>query len=163
METDISTRVYRLSSGINEAITLAANEPSLGLFRIQEHAVHTIPKLVEEKKTLEETCQTVQGKIFDMEYDTEAVRAVASINQFSTILSDLKSAIETKQRLNHLEMEERARELQARKLSPGPALPRNKNYGATEESPPLRRSHVKSSINSDTRDISGIEIEPKQF
>ena len=164
VETDVSTRVYRLSSGINEAITLAANEPSLGLFRVQEHAVQTIPKLVEENKVLEETCQTVQGKIFDVEYDTEAIRGVADMNQFANILSDLKKAIEIKQRLNHLEMQERARELQAKKSSP--ALPRNRNYGAVGESPPLQRAHNRSSINSATiaaKDISGIEIAPKQF
>ena len=129
--------------------------------------MQTIPKLVEEKKILEETCQAVQGKIFDLEYDTEAIRGVAGMNQFESILSDLKKAIEIKQRLNHLEMDERARELQAQKSSP--ALPRNRNYGAVGESPPLHRAHNRSSINSDTiptrktKDISGIEIAPKQF
>ena len=63
VETDVSTRILRLSTGINEAIATAANEPSLGMFRLQEHVLNSVPKLVNERQTMEEICEKVKGLI----------------------------------------------------------------------------------------------------
>ena len=66
VETDLQTRIYRVTSGINESITVAANEPSVGLFRLQEHVVGTVPKLVSERLTMDDIAQRVQGANFDI-------------------------------------------------------------------------------------------------
>lgn len=52
LQTDMSTRVYRVTNGFNEALYLTANEPSLGMYRLQEHIQLTIPKVVEQKQAL---------------------------------------------------------------------------------------------------------------
>ncbi len=52
LQTDLSTRMYRVTNGFNEALYLVANEPSLGMYRIQEHIQTAIPKVVEQKQTL---------------------------------------------------------------------------------------------------------------
>ena len=52
LQADLATRVYRITSGFNDALYLVANEPSLGMYRIQEHIQTTIPKIVERKQAL---------------------------------------------------------------------------------------------------------------
>lgn len=51
-QTDLPTRVYRVANGFNEALYLAANEPSLGMYRIQEHTQISVPRVVDQKQTL---------------------------------------------------------------------------------------------------------------
>lgn len=51
-QTDLTTRVYRVASGFNEALYLTANEPSLGMYRIQEHIQLTVPKVVDQRQAL---------------------------------------------------------------------------------------------------------------
>lgn len=54
LQTDLSTRLYRVTNGFNEALYLVANEPSLGMYRIQEHIQATVPKIVEQKQALQQ-------------------------------------------------------------------------------------------------------------
>lgn len=51
--TDLPTRTFRVTNGFNEAIYLAANEPSLGMYRLQEHIQTNVPKLVMQKQALQ--------------------------------------------------------------------------------------------------------------
>ena len=51
--TDLPTRIFRVTNGFNEAIYLAANEPSLGMYRLQEHIQTNVPKLVMQKQALQ--------------------------------------------------------------------------------------------------------------
>lgn len=53
-QTDVSTLAYRTTSGLNECLFLAANEPSLGLYRIQEHVQNFVPKVVEQRQNLQQ-------------------------------------------------------------------------------------------------------------
>ena len=52
LQTDLSTRIYRVTSGFNEGLYLVANEPSLGMYRLQEHIQATVPKIVEQRQIL---------------------------------------------------------------------------------------------------------------
>ena len=144
VETDLSTRVYRVSCGINEAITTAANEPSLGLYRIQEHTVHAVPKLVEDKQSLEEICERTRGASFDLEYNVEVMQSLKEIHQFHNILSSLQRAIEIKQKLNKLEMERQLAVERQRSQDESPNTAR-RNYGTIN---PPSLTHSAYSINT---------------
>lgn len=100
LETDLATRAYRVTSGFNEALYQAANEPSLGMYRIQEHVSLTVPKVVEQRQNLQETCQQVEGACYDLEYDTETLKAMRSITQFAGLKDKMMRAIELKVKLN---------------------------------------------------------------
>lgn len=56
LQGDLPTRSYRVANGFNDSLYLAANEPSLGLYRIQEHVQGSVPKAVEQKQNLHEVC-----------------------------------------------------------------------------------------------------------
>ena len=105
VETDLSTRVYRVSFGINEAITTVANEPSVGLYRLQEHVLGVVPKLLEDRHSLEVVCERVKGANFDLDNDKEVVQAMRGINQFKEVQNTLEKTIKLKQQLNRIELE----------------------------------------------------------
>ena len=52
-QADLPTRVFRVTNAFNEAVYLAANEPSLGMYRLQEHIQTNVPKVVQQKQTLQ--------------------------------------------------------------------------------------------------------------
>lgn len=60
LQTDLPTRVFRVTSGFNESLYLAANEPSLGMYRIQEHVQSNIPKVVDQKQQLQEVSEALK-------------------------------------------------------------------------------------------------------
>ena len=105
MSANLATRTFRVVSGFNEALYLVANEPTLGMYRIQEHVAVNIPRIVEQKQTLKDTCQQMEGVCFDVDYDTQAVKQMGSVTQFSSIKDDVKRAIELKLKLDELEMQ----------------------------------------------------------
>jgi len=63
-----------VANGLSETVLLLANEPSLGLYRLQEHVRRSVPTLVELKKELTGVNMAVQGAVHDAEY---AVRCVS--------------------------------------------------------------------------------------
>ncbi len=58
LQTDLSTRIYRITNGFNEALYLVANEPSLGMYRLQEHIQSTVPRVVEQRQVLQQVPTT---------------------------------------------------------------------------------------------------------
>ena len=83
--TELSTRMYRVTAAFNDALYSATNEPSLGMYRIQEHVSVTVPRLVEQQQYLRENCQRVEGASYDIEYDTKTLKDMAGITQFTGI------------------------------------------------------------------------------
>lgn len=162
LEPDIGTRAYRLATGVNEAVMTAANEPSLGLYRLQEHCISNIPKLLKERQSIEEISTRVKGNNFDLTYDIEAVKEMGKVDNFSTVISDLSRAIKIKEMMISREMEQRT---QGRGVTPPRTLP---SYGSTGESPPLLRRSDGYSINAPSRITTpptyhGTQIQPKNF
>ena len=85
LEPDISTRLLRVTTAFNDVLYSCANEPSLGMYRIQEHVGVTVPKLVEQRRQLKETCQRVEDACYDLEYDAKTLTDMAKITQFSGV------------------------------------------------------------------------------
>ena len=59
-QADVSTRIFRVTNGFNEAVYLSANEPSLGMYRLQEHVQIVVPKVVSQKQTLRRVSQYIK-------------------------------------------------------------------------------------------------------
>jgi len=58
-ETDFKVR--RIVANVNEVSHSAVNEPSMGLYRIQEHVHRTLPQLVKRKNELKENLEHING------------------------------------------------------------------------------------------------------
>ncbi len=165
VETDLSTRVFRLTGGINESIATIANEPSVGLYRIQENVIGMVPRLAEDKETIEGLCQRVQGCNYDLDNDKEVVHAMKNIKQFRDIQNSISKAIKVKHQLNKIEHEQQL-------------LASNDSSGASPVSIRTKHGHVTPGLmphgtysindtpsyqNSNPGDFSGIQIKPKMF
>ncbi len=183
LETDIATRTYRVANGINQALCQAANEPSLGMYRLQEHVSLTVPKVVEQRLALHEVCQQVEGACYDLDYDTEALRGMRSITQFASIKEKMRRAIELKSLLDqnrptgvgtqrHLHAQRQGRSLAGQQpvgerevqstRHVGGASGQVRTEGRSENQATVRRDSV-SSEESTERSIKSEEFEPRQF
>ena len=131
MDPDLSFRAERLTKCISNVTCQVANEPSLGLYRINEHVHVTVPKIRDQEKKLNVAHQRIYGCIFDAEYDWDAVKSMKGIHQFESINEKLKKAIELKKGLN-----ERAAAVQTVRQQSAAAAGRTtqhrtKDYGST--------------------------------
>ena len=84
VDPDLSTRAERLTKCINDFASQIANEPSLGLYRINEHVHVTVPRIRDQEKKLSAVHQSTNGCTFDVEYDCDAVRSMTGIHHFDS-------------------------------------------------------------------------------
>jgi len=96
-ELEARNKVTKICQKLNEGIYVAANEPSLGMYRVQEHVRFNVPKLVRCTKEFQNMQSKVEGSSYDVEYDTETLKRMASITQFTTIRDKIRRAIEIRQ------------------------------------------------------------------
>ena len=183
VDTDPGTRLFRVTTGFNEAVYLAANEPSIGLYRLQEHVTVTVPRLVEDRLSIEEMSSKVRGATYDLEYDAEALKSVQDVTNFQRILSSVQRAIKVRKLLLQREMErkreieqkrEKARADSQQHPSRAQVSPRTvrRDYGSISTTSRHSPLTVISSINSNPipsqqtpkqTDFSGTHLAPKQF
>ena len=106
LDPEMHYKVRKITSKVNDSFQMLANEPSLGLYRIQEHVHRTTPALVRRKNELSANKKKLEGVLYDMDYSLGAVENIGSIRQFTNISEALKSAIEVKQKLDEKEQKE---------------------------------------------------------
>ncbi|CAG5135082.1 unnamed protein product, partial [Candidula unifasciata] len=86
----------------SETVNIIANEPSVALYRIQEHIRRTLPRLIDQKHEVEDMKVRVQGACFDAEYASKTVKAMSSSSaHFQNIQELLKNAVFVKQQINY--------------------------------------------------------------
>ena len=117
LDPEMHYKVRKITSKVNESFQMLANEPSLGLYRIQEHVHRTTPSLVVRKKELSANKKKLEGAIYDLDYSLGAVDAVGRIRQFTNISEALKSAVEIKLKLNEREQLENEQKLREASLA----------------------------------------------
>ena len=64
MDPETDFKVRRIIANVNETAHIAVNEPTMGLFRIQEHVHRTLPQLVQRKNELKDNLQKINGRVF---------------------------------------------------------------------------------------------------
>ncbi|CAM9383051.1 unnamed protein product [Lampetra planeri] len=96
-EVDMENKAKRVSDKLTDSMYILANEPSVALFRLQEHVRKSLPELV-DMQSLE---QQGQGLIYDVDYAIGAVNNIArSTTTFSNVEGLLRKAVAIKQQLN---------------------------------------------------------------
>ena len=53
---------------VSENLHVVANEPSLALYRLQEHVRKALPQMVEKRTDFLQLQEQLQGRFFDVEY-----------------------------------------------------------------------------------------------
>ena len=165
---DVQTSIRKVVNNFNTTIYSLANEPSLGMYRIQEHISVAVPRVLGQKQTLDLVNKQVEGACFDIEYDTRAVCDMKkSIKEFESVKESLKRAIETKMKMEEAAARYRSVEPPQGKESNPP--PQRRNYGAVAKTttPILASNQAQVSqpeaINSDQQRTRALATSADQF
>ncbi|RDD46309.1 Protein MEF2BNB-like protein [Trichoplax sp. H2] len=70
---DTSSKTKKVTDKFSECLHILANEPSLGMFRLQEHVRKTLPILIEVKTEVTTIERSIEGKSFDADYALQTV------------------------------------------------------------------------------------------
>lgn len=122
-EVEAKAKVTKICSKLNEAIYVGANEPSLGMYRLQEHVRFSVPKLTRCQRELQNIQSKIEGAGYDLEYDTETLKKMASVTQFTSIRNKIRKAIEIRQSWEK-------KEYQKKLSNPDTSLPVNAAKGS---------------------------------
>ncbi|XP_027706998.1 BLOC-1-related complex subunit 8 isoform X1 [Vombatus ursinus] len=91
----------RVTDKFTESVYVLANEPSVALYRLQEHVRRSLPELAQHKSDMQNWEEQSQGAIYTVEYACSAVKNLMDSNvHFRSIEGLLKQAISIKDQLN---------------------------------------------------------------
>ncbi|XP_004227488.3 BLOC-1-related complex subunit 8-like [Ciona intestinalis] len=82
----LEQKVQRCCDDVNKTGHLVANEPSLGLYRIQQHIRKAMPKLVACESTTKVSDNQLKGLVFDTSGSTNVIQEMKKSSEiFSNI------------------------------------------------------------------------------
>uniref|UniRef100_A0A8C9LFG7 BLOC-1 related complex subunit 8 n=1 Tax=Pavo cristatus TaxID=9049 RepID=A0A8C9LFG7_PAVCR len=90
-----------ITDKFTESMYVLANEPSVALYRLQEHVRRSLPELAQHKSDMQSWEEQSQGAIYTVEYACSAIKSMTDSSvYFKSIDSLLKHAIAMKDQLN---------------------------------------------------------------
>uniref|UniRef100_A0A914UZR3 Uncharacterized protein n=1 Tax=Plectus sambesii TaxID=2011161 RepID=A0A914UZR3_9BILA len=102
---ELDARCRILAEDISESVHIVDHDPSLALYRLQEHVRKSLPILVEKKAQVMQLNHNLQGGCYDLENAIHAVESIIrSSSNFSRIHEMLRSAMYHKQQLDYERM-----------------------------------------------------------
>ncbi|XP_050790030.1 BLOC-1-related complex subunit 8-like isoform X3 [Gopherus flavomarginatus] len=100
-ETEMQLKVKKVTDKFTESMYILANEPSVALYRLQEHVRRSLPELAQHKADMQSWEEQSQGAIYTVEYACSAIKNMLDSSvYFESIDRLLKHAIAVKDRLN---------------------------------------------------------------
>jgi len=99
---DIDLKVKKGVGRLSENMHIAANEPSLALYCLQEHIRKEVPVMIKQKNDFSTQHRLLQGTCYDCDYSIAAVKSMEkSKDHFESIQDNLKNALFYKQQLKY--------------------------------------------------------------
>ncbi|XP_018586291.1 BLOC-1-related complex subunit 8 isoform X2 [Scleropages formosus] len=99
-EQEMQLKVKRVTDKFTESMYVLANEPSVALYRLQEHVRRSLPELVQHKTDMQSWEEQSQGAIYTVEYACSAVKSMTNSSfYFKSIEGLLHQAIGTRDRI----------------------------------------------------------------
>ncbi|XP_005999488.1 BLOC-1-related complex subunit 8 isoform X2 [Latimeria chalumnae] len=100
-DQEMQIKVKRVTDKFTESMYVLANEPSLALYRLQEHVRRSLPELVQHKTDMQSWEEQSQGAIYTVEYACSAVKGMTNSSvHFKSIEGLLRQAICIKDRMS---------------------------------------------------------------
>ncbi|TFK06557.1 alpha-1,3-mannosyl-glycoprotein 4-beta-N-acetylglucosaminyltransferase A [Platysternon megacephalum] len=100
-ETEMQLKVKKVTDKFTESMYILANEPSVALYRLQEHVRRSLPELAQHKADMQSWEEQSQGAIYTVEYACSAIKNMMDSSvYFESIDRLLKHAIAVKDQLN---------------------------------------------------------------
>lgn len=93
-EPEMQLKGKKVTDKFTESVYVLANEPSVALYRLQEHVRRSLPELAQHKADMQRWEEQSQGAIYTVEYACSAVKSlVDSSVYFRSVEGLLKQAI----------------------------------------------------------------------
>ncbi|RLV62880.1 hypothetical protein DV515_00018851 [Chloebia gouldiae] len=67
-EAEMQLKVKKVTDKFTESLYVLANEPSVALYRLQEHVRRSLPELAQHKSDMQSWEEQSQGAIYTVEY-----------------------------------------------------------------------------------------------
>ncbi|XP_036378033.1 BLOC-1-related complex subunit 8 isoform X1 [Megalops cyprinoides] len=100
-DQEMQLKVKRVTDKFTESMYVLANEPSVALYRLQEHVRRSLPELVQHKTDMQSWEEQSQGAIYTVEYACSAVKSMTNSSlYFKSIEGLLRQAITIKDHLS---------------------------------------------------------------
>ncbi|KAJ0032302.1 hypothetical protein NQD34_002383 [Periophthalmus magnuspinnatus] len=77
-DQEMQLKVRRVTDKFTESMYVLANEPSVALYRLQEHVRRSLPELVQHKTDMQSWEEQSQGAIYTVEYACSAVKSMTN-------------------------------------------------------------------------------------
>merc|ERR1711879_947966 len=85
LDVDSVKKIDRMHLNMSKYLHRMSNEPSLGLFHVQEHIRRTVPKIVTLKKDLDTSNAKVSSMTYDIEDSSKIVNTLKGLESFRNI------------------------------------------------------------------------------
>ncbi|KAM9095034.1 BLOC-1-related complex subunit 8 isoform 1-T2 [Sarcophilus harrisii] len=100
-EAEMQLKGKKVTDKFTESVYVLANEPSVALYRLQEHVRRSLPELAQHKSDMQSWEEQSQGAIYTVEYACSAVKNLMDSSiHFRSIEGLLKQAISIKDQMN---------------------------------------------------------------
>ncbi|XP_069042314.1 BLOC-1-related complex subunit 8 isoform X4 [Lepisosteus oculatus] len=100
-DQEMQLKVKRVTDKFTESMYVLGNEPSVALYRLQEHVRRSLPELVQHKTDMQSWEEQSQGAIYSVEYACSAVKGMTNSSfYFKSIDGLLRQAIGLKDSIN---------------------------------------------------------------
>ncbi|XP_021442318.2 BLOC-1-related complex subunit 8 isoform X4 [Oncorhynchus mykiss] len=100
-DQEMQLKVKRVTDKFTENMYVLANEPSVALYRLQEHVRRSLPELVQHKTDMQSWEEQSQGAIYTVEYACSAVKSMTNSSlYFKSIDGLLRQAISMKEQIS---------------------------------------------------------------
>jgi len=101
-ETEMEIKSRRAMERVSENMHVVANEPSLALYRLQEHVRKAMPFMIEKRGEFVHLQEQLQGRCYDIDYAVSAVNEITKAKDpFENCKESMKNAIFFKQQLRY--------------------------------------------------------------
>nr|XP_033810334.1 BLOC-1-related complex subunit 8 isoform X2 [Geotrypetes seraphini] len=92
--------LFSVTDRLTESMYVLANEPSVALYRLQEHVRRSLPELAQHKADMQNWEEQSQGAVYTVEYACSAIRSMTySREYFKSIEGLLRQTISTKEQM----------------------------------------------------------------
>ncbi|XP_041087152.1 BLOC-1-related complex subunit 8 isoform X1 [Polyodon spathula] len=100
-DQEMQLKVKRVTDKFTDSMYVLANEPSVALYRLQEHVRRSLPELVQHKTDMQSWEEQSQGAIYSVEYACSAVKSMTNSSlYFKSIEALLRQTIHLKDQMS---------------------------------------------------------------
>ncbi|KRX90570.1 Protein MEF2BNB -like protein [Trichinella pseudospiralis] len=90
VEKDLEQKCRKTCEDLSECLYMVAHEPTLGLYRIEEHIRKSVPTLVEMQHKIQKVNERVEGVCFDINNAITTVEDITSSMSYRKAAEDFK-------------------------------------------------------------------------